>query len=57
MFDEQVVPIRQDEMYESLFKEQSVQLETLTQEALDIILNSWIILFERLAQDQLPGGK
>lgn len=38
LFDEQVVPIHRDEMYESLFKEQSVQLETLTQEALEIIL-------------------
>lgn len=57
LFDEQVVPIHRDEMYESLFKEQSVQLETLPQEALEIIFNSWIILFERQAQDQLPGRK
>ena len=44
-------------MYKSLFKEQSEQLETFTQKALEIIFNSWIILFERKAQDQLPGGK
>ena len=34
LFNEEVVPIHHDEMYESLFKEQSEQLETLTQEAL-----------------------
>ena len=57
LFDEEVVPIHRDELFDSLFQEQSVQLETLTQEALEIIFNSWIILFERQAQDQLPGGK
>ena len=44
-------------MYESVFKEQSEQLETFTQEALEIIFNSWMILFERQAQYQLRGGK
>ena len=57
LFNEEVVPIHCNEMYESLFKEQSEQLETFTQKALEIIFNSWIILFERKAQDQLPGGK
>ena len=57
LFNEEVVPIHRNEMYESLFKEQSEQLETFTQKALEIIFNSWIILFERKAQDQLPGGK
>ena len=42
LFNEEVVPIHSYEMYESLFKEQSEQLETLTQEALEIIFNSWI---------------
>ena len=51
LFDEDIVPIHRDELFDSLFQEQSVQLETLTQEALEIIL------FERQAQDQLPGGK
>ena len=57
LFDEDIVPVHQDDIFDSLFPEQSVQLETLTQEALEIIFNSWIILFERRAQDQLPGGK
>ena len=57
LFDEDIVPIHRDDIFDSLFQEQSVQLETLTQEALQIIFNSWIILFERQAQDQLPGGK
>ena len=56
LFKEEVVPIHRDEMYESLFKEQSEQLETFTQEALEIIFNSWMILLESQAQDQLPGG-
>ena len=57
LFNKEVVPIHPNEMSESLFKEQSEQLETFTQEALQIIFNSWMILFERQAQDQLPGGK
>ena len=56
LFDKDV-PIHRDDMFDSLFQEQSVQLETLTQEALGFVFNSWIILFERQAQDQLPGGK
>ena len=34
LFDEDIVPIHQDDIFDSLFQEQSVQLETLTQEAL-----------------------
>ena len=56
-FDEDIVPIHRANIFDSLFQEQSVQLETLTQEALEIIFNSWIILFERKAQDPLLGGK
>ena len=55
--DEDIIPIHRDDIFHSPFQEQSVQLETLTQEALEIIFNSWIILFKRQAQDQLPGGK
>ena len=42
LFNEEVVPIHNYEMYESLFKEQSEQLQTFKQEALEIIFNSWI---------------
>lgn len=43
LFDEDIVPIHRDDMCDGLFEEQSVQLETLTQEALEIIFNSWLI--------------
>ena len=51
LFDEEIVPIHRDDMFDSLFQEQGVQLETLTQEALEIIFNSWLLLFEKQAQD------
>ena len=38
LFNEEVVPIHRDEMYESLSKEQSERLETFTQEALESFL-------------------
>lgn len=57
LFDEEIIPIHRNDIFDSLFQEESVQLETLTQEVLEIMFNSWIILFERQAQDQLPGGK
>ena len=57
LFDEAAVPIHRDEVYDSLFAGQEVQVEVLTQEALELIFHSWIILLERQAKDQLPGGK
>ena len=57
LFEEDTVAIHKDDMYKRLFAEQSEQLDTLTQEALELVFNSWLILLERQAQDQLPGGK
>ena len=57
LFDEAAVPIHRDEVYDSLFAGQEVQVEVLTQEVLELIFHSWIILLERQAKDQLPGGK
>lgn len=58
LFDEQEAPINKDEVYEHLIapSENSV-LDTYTQMALEITFGGMLLVLERQAKDQLPGGK
>ena len=52
------VQISKDEIYQELFKETNdVELDTLTQECLEIICCSCAVVIVRQLGDQLPGGK
>ena len=53
-----LVCIHKDIVYDSLFADtDDAELDTLTQEALEISMTSLLLILERQAQDQLPGGK
>ena len=56
MFDD--VMIHNDALFDKIFADSGdVELDSLTQQALEILMNGLLILLERQAQDQLPGGK
>lgn len=47
-----------DNMYEAFFAETNDgEFDTPTIQCLEILMNGLFIIFERLAEDQLPGGK
>ena len=44
-------------MYKALFEQQDSELDTLTVEALEIMMHRFVIVLERQLHDQLPGGE
>ncbi|XP_035680013.1 uncharacterized protein LOC118418274 [Branchiostoma floridae] len=58
LFDEAVVKRHKDALYHSLFAaSEDEELDTLTQQALEVVCASMLILLERQAEEQLPGGR
>ncbi|CAH1267617.1 Hypp3773 [Branchiostoma lanceolatum] len=58
LFDEEVVKRNKDALYQSLFAaSEDEELDVLTQQALEVICASMLILLERQAEEQLPGGR
>ena len=52
------IDIHKDEVYEALFAETGdPELDSLTQMALEIVINAMLIILDRQAKDQLPDGK
>ncbi|XP_062619841.1 uncharacterized protein LOC134281392 [Saccostrea cucullata] len=52
------VAIKRDQIYESLFSEtDDPVIETYSQMALELALGGMLLILERQAKDQLPGGK
>jgi E1A/CREB-binding protein len=57
MFSQNVVDIDKDELYYELFKETNdPQLDSFTQIALELLSAQFLIILERKASTQLPGG-
>ena len=56
-FSEHVVDIQKDEIYDSLFQPQDGESEVLTQQILELLCLTILIVLERQCADQLPGGK
>jgi hypothetical protein len=62
MFDETLehiqLHIHRDELFHALYTNaEDEEFDSLTQQSLELLLHSMLILLERQAQDQLPGGK
>jgi hypothetical protein len=56
-FSSDVAEIHKDALYLALFQSEDDQLDCLTQECLEMLSHSLLLVLERQAQDQLPGGK
>ena len=56
IFSEDIVMINKDSMFEELFKPLEPKLQILTQQALELMCGSVLLVLERQCQDQLPGG-
>ena len=58
LFDEQEVAINKDEIFEYLIAPtEDPVMDTYTQMALELTLGGMLLILERQAKDQLPGGK
>lgn len=58
LFPEEIAEQHKDELYEELFRESAdEEFQVMTQQALELVMSSMLILLERQAADQLPGGK
>ena len=58
IFDEEIVKIKKDVVYERLMSDvHSDEFQVLTQQILEIICATILIVLERQCADQLPGGK
>ncbi|MES9884866.1 MAG: hypothetical protein ABW185_28810 [Sedimenticola sp.] len=58
LFDEDEVSITKDAVYDSLFApSENLVLETYTQMALELCFGGMLLILERQAKDQLPGGR
>ncbi|KAJ8375537.1 hypothetical protein SKAU_G00061170 [Synaphobranchus kaupii] len=58
LFSEDIVEVHKDKLYEELFRESGDdEFQIMTQEALELIMTAMLILLERQAADQLPGGR
>jgi E1A/CREB-binding protein len=58
VFDPRDVKIHKDKLYEKLFEETgNIEFDVLVQQSLEIISHAFLIILERQAIDQLPGGK
>ena len=57
MFPENDIPIHKDKIYESLFGDYEANFDSMTQAALEMSMHGLLLILERQAKDQLPGGK
>ena len=58
LFDENDVELHKDNIWDALFSPcDDVEFNMLTQQALEMCMHSILLVLERLAADQLPGGK
>lgn len=58
LFNEELVQMHVDDQYEELFRDSSDEdFQIMTQQALELMMASMLIVLERQAVDQLPGGK
>ncbi|CAH1242603.1 Hypp6877 [Branchiostoma lanceolatum] len=58
LFSETLVKRNKDVLFQSLFApSEDDELDVLTQQALEVVCASMLILLERQAEEQLPGGK
>ncbi|XP_070547896.1 uncharacterized protein [Ptychodera flava] len=58
MFAPEVAPIHKDALYDKLMEETgSVEFDSLTVQALEMLMHSLLIILERQCEEQLPGGK
>ena len=58
LFEENDVPVHKDAIYDALFEAtEDTDFDSLTQQALEMLMHGRILILERQAQDQLPGGK
>ncbi|XP_065646071.1 uncharacterized protein LOC136076670 [Hydra vulgaris] len=58
VFDPRDVEIHKDKLYEKLFEDTgNIEFDVLVQQSLEIISHTFLIILERQAIDQLPGGK
>ena len=56
-FSDHVVDVQKDEIYDSLFQLQDEESQVLTQQILELLCLTILIVLERQCADQLPGGK
>ena len=57
LLDEERCPINKDDIFFELLRETSPEFNTLTQQALEILCSAMLLVLERQASDQLPGGR
>ncbi|XP_077869048.1 uncharacterized protein LOC144360010 [Saccoglossus kowalevskii] len=58
MFSEDDAEVHRDHLYEKLFAETSdAELDSMTIQALELIMHALLLILERQCDDQLPGGK
>lgn len=58
LFPEDIAELHKDQLYEELFRDSGdEEFQVMTQQALELVMASMLILLERQAADQLPGGK
>ena len=58
VFEPRDVKIHKDKLYEKLFEDTgNIEFVVLVQQSLEIISHAFLIILERQAIDQLPGGK
>ena len=54
----QETQVHKDEIYDALFKTTGdAKFDSLTQQALEMLMHGLLLILEKQAQDQLPGGK
>jgi E1A/CREB-binding protein len=51
------IQINKDDIYESLFADADPELDSLTQMCIELLTHSIMLILDRQAKDQLPGGK
>ena len=58
IFDENLAPITKDQIFEELFKvPEDEEFQILTQQALELLCTSILLVLERQCHEQLPGGQ
>ena len=58
LFDEDTIPIHRDQISEELFESTAdSECESLTQQVFEMFMHRLLLILERQAEDQLPGGK
>ena len=57
IFDDNIAEVHRDDLFFCLFDSDDIELNILTQQALEIIFHTFVILLERQGTDQLPCRK